>query len=156
MPQLYRKRLIPEECIHLKDDIILSVSDDYIITKWNTLNPKTAFSNGLSLYVLKKGWKISKFLDDNGNLVQWYCDIISTEYNSDSDSYIFTDLLADVILDSNLNSRVVDLDEFATAFESGMISADEITSTLKKLDELLSIIYDGRFSDFISIIEQHK
>lgn len=41
--QIYRKRLIPEECILLKDDIIVEQNDDYILTKWKTLNPKTTF-----------------------------------------------------------------------------------------------------------------
>ena len=31
-PALYRKRLIPDECILLKDDIILDASDDHILT----------------------------------------------------------------------------------------------------------------------------
>ena len=38
--QIYRKRLIPEECILLKDDIIVEQNEDYILTKWKTLNPK--------------------------------------------------------------------------------------------------------------------
>ena len=32
-PILYRKRLIPEECVQLKDDIILFQDDKLIITK---------------------------------------------------------------------------------------------------------------------------
>ena len=32
--QIYRKRLIPEECILLKDDIIVEQNEDYILTKW--------------------------------------------------------------------------------------------------------------------------
>ena len=47
--QIYRKRLIPEECILLKDDIIVEQNEDYILTKWKTLNPKTTFSHGCSL-----------------------------------------------------------------------------------------------------------
>ena len=47
--QIYRKRLIPEECILLKDDIIVEQNDDYILTKWKTLNPKTTFSPWLFL-----------------------------------------------------------------------------------------------------------
>ena len=31
--QIYRKRLIPEECILLKDDIIVEQNEDYILTK---------------------------------------------------------------------------------------------------------------------------
>ena len=39
--KIYRKRIIPDECILLKDDIILERTDDAIITKWNTSNPVT-------------------------------------------------------------------------------------------------------------------
>ena len=31
MPELYRKRLIPSERIHLKNDTIVSISDGHII-----------------------------------------------------------------------------------------------------------------------------
>ena len=48
--QIYRKRLIPEECILLKDDIIVEQNEDYILTKWKTLNPKATFSHGCSCY----------------------------------------------------------------------------------------------------------
>ena len=43
MPELYRKRLIPSECIHLKNDTIVSISDGHIITRWKTLHPKEEF-----------------------------------------------------------------------------------------------------------------
>ena len=56
---LYRKRIIPPECIHLKDDIIVEQNNECIITKWNTLNPKTEFSHGCSCYFLKEGFKVN-------------------------------------------------------------------------------------------------
>ena len=31
---LYRKRFIPDDFVHLKDDIILSMDENLIITKW--------------------------------------------------------------------------------------------------------------------------
>ena len=43
---LYRKRLIPEECIELKDDILLYRDNELIITKWNTLHPKKTLHHG--------------------------------------------------------------------------------------------------------------
>lgn len=52
--QIYRKRLIPEECILLKDDIIVEQNEDYILTKWKTLNPKTTFSHGCSAIISRK------------------------------------------------------------------------------------------------------
>lgn len=41
--KIYRKRMIPDECILLKDDIILEKTDDIIVTKWNTLKPRRVF-----------------------------------------------------------------------------------------------------------------
>ena len=62
MPELYRKRLIPSECIHLKNDTIVSISDGHIITRWKTLHPKEEFSYGISYYVVKHGWKSANFI----------------------------------------------------------------------------------------------
>ena len=49
-PVLYRKRMIPEECVLLKDDKVLELTDDIIITKWNTLKPKRTASWILLLF----------------------------------------------------------------------------------------------------------
>ena len=38
MPTLYRKRLIPEECVNLKDDDIVHIDKNMIITKWTDGN----------------------------------------------------------------------------------------------------------------------
>ena len=35
--KIYRKRMIPDECILLKDDIILEKTDDIIVTKCGSL-----------------------------------------------------------------------------------------------------------------------
>ena len=131
MPELYRKRLIPSECIHLKNDTIVSISDGHIITRWKTLHPKEEFSYGISYYVVKHGWKISKFYKENGTLAYIYCDIIDTSYDKNTDTYIFTDLLADVIIENDGFVRVVDLDELAE--ECQKILNTEYSD---KLDEL--------------------
>ena len=60
-PILYRKRLIPDECILLKDDILLYRDEDILVTKWNTIRPKKDLHHGMSCYFLKKGIKVSKF-----------------------------------------------------------------------------------------------
>lgn len=39
-PALYRRRLIPDECILLKDDIVLEWNEDRIVTSWKALHPK--------------------------------------------------------------------------------------------------------------------
>ena len=71
-PILYRKRLIPEECILLKDDIILEYNDDIILTKWNALKPKKDLHHGYSCYFKKEGYKVSKFYQADNSLLYWY------------------------------------------------------------------------------------
>ena len=44
--KIYRRRMIPDECILLKDDVILEQTDDIIVTKWNTLKPRRDFHHG--------------------------------------------------------------------------------------------------------------
>ena len=65
LPKIYRKRYMPNETVLLKDDEILRLDEDILVTKWNVLHPKTQFSHGVSCYFLKKGYKISKFLNEN-------------------------------------------------------------------------------------------
>ncbi|MGN0161157.1 MAG: DUF402 domain-containing protein [Lachnospiraceae bacterium] len=156
MAEIYRKRLIPEECIHLHKDKILFNSDGLMVTRWDTINPKAAFSKGISLYVMEKGWKISKFFDAKGNFVYWYCDIIDTVYDEASDTYVFTDLLADVIIEPTGKLRVVDLDEYTPAFEKGLIDTSTILLALRRLNDLLTIIDDGSFKNYTKIVESYE
>ena len=143
--QLYRKRLIPAECILLKDDIIVEQNETVVITKWNTLNPKTTFSHGCSCYFLKEGIKISKFYRHDGSLLYWYCDIVSYDYNEAENSLLVTDLLADVIIHPDGTVEVVDLDELAEAFDKGLITGEQMSACLRQLNHLLAIVYRDKF-----------
>ena len=40
-PILFRKRIIPDECVRLGDDQILYVDDDIIVTGWKALRQGT-------------------------------------------------------------------------------------------------------------------
>ena len=117
--RLFRKRLIPEECVELKDDEVLRLDENVIVTRWKCLKPRQDFFGGISCYLLKKGIKISKILKEDGSLLFWYCDIIKTEYTPETKTYIFTDLLADVVILPDGYVKVLDLDELA---ESGLIA----------------------------------
>lgn len=153
MTRMYRKRLIPDECILLKDDIIIRKDEDAIITKWKTLHPKPDFSHGTSYYCLKEGWKISIFYKSDNSMAYTYCDIIDTNYDPDTDTYVFTDLLADVIIDEAGFVKVVDLDELAEACSLGIISNDMLVRSLHQLNSLLTIIYNGEFEKYMNIIK---
>jgi len=155
MSTLYRKRLIPDECICLNNDNIIVQNNTQIITIWKTLHPKTEFAKGISYYVIDKGWKISKFYSEQDELVYIYCDIIDTFYDENTDSYTFTDLLADVIVENNGDVKVIDLDELATALKSDIISSHMIVTALNRLDALLKIIYSGELQEYINILDQY-
>ena len=110
-PILYRRRIIPEECILLKDDIIQSCDEERIVTTWNALHPKKDLHHGSSCYFLKEGFKVSKFCREDDSLLYWYCDIVDFNYDSAKNTMIVTDLLADVIIYPDGFVKVVDLDE---------------------------------------------
>ncbi len=143
--KLFRKRLIPAECLLLKDDVIVEFNDEVIITKWNTLNPKASFSHGASCYFLKEGIKVSKFYRADNSLLYWYCDIVDYEYRETENTMIVTDLLADVIIYPDGRVKVMDLDELAEALENGLITNELMSACLRRLHYLLSLIDRDKF-----------
>lgn len=147
---------MPDECINLKDDKIVHIDENVIITSWETFRPKAEFSHGVSYYVIDEGFKISKFYRKDNTLAYIYCDIISTEHDATTDTYIFTDLLADVIIENDGRVRVVDLEELGDALTSGIISADLLSEALHKLNDLLGCIYDGTFKDYLNVLERYE
>ena len=140
-PKLVRKRLIPFESVPLKDDRIVHIEDGLIVTHWDVLKPRKDFQKGISCYFMEEGYKISRFMDKDGKLVYFYCDIIDTEYDDKEDTYIFTDLLADVLIYPDGKVKVVDIGEIAEAMEKGIIDDALVKKALVRLDKLLDIIY---------------
>ena len=141
---LYRKRLIPEECILLKNDKIVKQTEDVIITSWDTLNPKSAFQYGASCYFLKEGIKVSKFYRQDGSLYTWYCDIVDYEFTK-PDVLVSTDLLVDVSVSPEGCVKVLDLDELTEALDKELLTVEQLKLALLRLDHLLSLIYSGEF-----------
>ena len=155
-PTLYRRRIIPDECILLKDDVILECNEDRIVTSWNAIRPKKDLHHGYSCYFLKEGFKVSKFFYEDGRLLYWYCDIVNYDYIASDNKLIVTDLLADVIIYPDGFVKVVDLDELVTALESRSISLDTLKSSLNKLNKLLNLIYDKKFDILTKEIEKFE
>lgn len=154
-PILYRKRLIPEECILLKDDVVLYRDEDVIVTAWHSLKPRKDLHHGYSCYYLKEGFKVSKFYQEDGSLLYWYCDIVDYAYEETTDTYITTDLLADVLIYPDGFVKVVDIDELVTALEQNLISESLLKKSLLRLNHLLTLIYDGSFETMKQQIEGH-
>ena len=153
LPVLYRKRLIPDECVGLDDDKIIHMDDEIIVTKWKALHPKPRLDHGYSCYFLKRNYKVSKFLFNDDSLIYWYCDIIDHTYDSRGNSYVFRDLLADVIVFPDGFVKVIDLDEFEEALDKELLTGADVKKALKALDSLLRVIYDGNFTKLKNEIE---
>lgn len=149
---IYRKRIIPEECILLKDDVILYEDETRIITKWNSLTKKAILHHGVSCYFTDLGYKISKFYREDNSLIYWYCDIIKSDFDSATKSLTTTDLLADVIIEPSGFVKVVDLDELTDAFKQNLISSDDLSSALLSLNRLLQTIYAGEFESLCKLL----
>lgn len=153
--KLYRKRVIPDECLLLADDIILYQDQEIIITSWNTIHPKKTLHHGFSCYFMERGYKVSKFYDHDNNLISWYCDIIDYTYDPAENAYIFKDLLIDVIVYPDGSVRVVDLDELADAGRDGLITQEELQLALRRANKLLSLIYKGSFEKLQKYINDY-
>lgn len=153
-PVLYRKRLIPDEYILLEKDQVLCRNEHYLVTKWDTIRPKKTLSHGFSVFLWEKGIKVSKFYDHDNQLICWYCDIITHEYDPETDTYVTIDLLADVLVYPDGTVKVVDLDELADALEQKLITQDMLLTALRQLNGLLQIIYSGRFPELQKYIEE--
>lgn len=151
--KIYRRRMIPDECILLKDDVILEQTDDIIVTKWNTLKPRRDFHHGYSCYFLKSGYKISKFYREDNSLLYWYCDIVDYDYKETERALIVTDLLADVVLYPDGYVKVLDINELAIALEKNLCPPETVTQALRRLDSLLNMIYDDKFDTLSAKIE---
>lgn len=151
---LYRKRFIPAENIELKDDQILLLTDNLIVTRWTALKPRKDICGGISAYFIPDGIKVSKIFDHSNQLVHWYCDIIHT--NISKNSIIFEDLLIDVIIEKNGFVRVVDTKEAADALREHLITQQQLCKALDSLDLLLSKIYSGNFYQYTDIIQSFE
>ncbi len=152
---LYRRRLIPNEVVHLKDDIVLYHDDTIIITKWQTIKPRKDMDHGFSAYLLKEGIKVSKFYRADNSLLYWYCDIVDYEYDEATNSYTSTDLLTDVVLYPDGQIRVLDLDELAEASVKDLINKDQLHSALVRTDKLLNVMYKNEFDQYTRLIDQY-
>lgn len=152
--QLYRKRIIPDECLLLKDDVIVEETEDYIATKWQTLNPKPAFSHGASIYMLKDGIKVSKMYRQDNSLLYWYCDIVEYSFDKEKNTLTSTDLLADVIIYPDNRVKVMDLDELSEAISKDLISKEQACTCLNNLNNLLTIIDRDKFDRYQAIFSR--
>lgn len=157
--RLFRKRFIPDEIVELKDDEILYFENNILITKWDVLKPRKDIDHGISVYFIDKGVKVSKVYNARNDLIYYYCDIIDTSVtkkNTDEETtteYVFSDLLADVLVYPDGFVRVVDLDELSTLLINKTLSSNLIAKALQITNNLLTDIYNGEFNKYTKYID---
>ena len=149
---LYRKRYIPDQINDLKDDKILYASDNCLVTEWNTIHPRKDIARGVSLYVLEFGWKISHMFDAEGNPVYWYIDIIETERKEEENALIYHDLLLDVVIYPDGDTRLLDLDELADALEKRLIPEDYALKAMRRSYALLKAIRNDEIKRYLDVL----
>ena len=125
-----------------------------ILTKWKVLKERRDFSCGFTCYYLDRGYRISKFLKNDGSLYCWYCDIITYESDPDKNSLTIIDLLADVVIFPDGKIRVVDLDELSEAFEKRLIDEALLKKSLLSLNRLLGEIYSDGIESLTAPIQE--
>ncbi len=151
--RIFRKRYYPQECVLLKDDLILYESSEVLVTSWRCLRPRKDRAGGISAYFSADGFKVSKFIDHSGQLIHWYCDIICCVPHPEGGT-IFEDLLVDVVVEKDGSVYVLDLDEAAQMLSLGVVTPAQLSDCLAKTDRLLRIIYSGKFHRITEWIEK--
>lgn len=154
--RLFRRRYIPNECIELKDDEILCLNDELLVTRWRPLKKREDFAGGISVFFFDKGLKVSRIVDCNGHVIHWYCDIVDYVRDTSSDSLTCEDLLLDVIVYPDGHTRILDCDEAADALDHGLISSAQLSHALRSLDDLLRTIAHGEFKQIQDLLESYK
>ncbi|MBR1737247.1 MAG: DUF402 domain-containing protein, partial [Firmicutes bacterium] len=92
---------------------------------------------------------------EDSELVYWYCDIIDYEYDKNEKSYIFNDLLIDVVIYPDGFVKVLDIGEISEAMTRGLIGNGRVKNALDTTDKLLNIIYEGRFDELKKELENY-
>lgn len=144
-PRILRTRFIPFETVDISKDELIYRDDKLLVTKWKAIKPRSDISGGTSCTFLDNGFKISRFLKPDGSFAYWYCDIIESKYDEETDTYELIDLLLDIKLYENGELKVLDADELAEALEKGLVTQEQACKALRILNELLTMIDTGTF-----------
>ncbi len=151
---ILRKRYIPDEIIDISDDKIIYESDELLITEWVPKHARDDIKNGKSYAYVNKGYKISEVYNHQNEFDHYYCDIMDITYNKATNTYLEIDLLVDVVLYPDGRIKVLDLNELADARRESRITEEQMLDSLEKANQLLSIIYDGKFEELLDQGEQ--
>lgn len=140
-----RKRLIPDEEVDLSGDEVLYRDGNLFVTRWLPIKARSDIGWGFSYLYIPEHCKASAVFDCLGKFRYWYWDIIRTEYREEQNTYVFTDLLIDVVKEPEGQCRVLDEDELQEAFLRGLIGVEDVRLAQETKEKILRLC--GR-SDF--------
>lgn len=140
--ELYRRRLIPKECILLKDDHILSFEDNRLVTVWNALKPKKELHHGISCFFFDDNIKLSKFYRADGSLIYWYIDIISADVYTGTPS-------EDLPYHAEMDPEKRDICRILSSFEQQIGSQPPVSLVVTDLLADILIYPDG----FVKVVD---
>lgn len=149
--EIYRKRFLPDECVKLKDDIIIENNEKYLITKWIPIKPRLDIKRGVSIVVFDKNIKISKIIDNNDEIVYYYIDIIVCDLQFNK--IVTVDYLLDIIYYEDMTIKILDLEELYKAKEKNIISKNIFDDAIKYLNNALNLIYSKEILEYIDKIK---
>lgn len=150
--EVYRKRFIPNECIKLEDDIILENNDEYFITKWFPIKPRTDIKRGVSIVIYEKNIKISKIVDNEDKIVYYYIDIIECEKTDEK--LITTDYLLDIVYYEDMTIKILDLEELYDALYKNIITQQIFDDAINYVNKTLELIYSKEILKYIDKIRE--
>ena len=67
-----------------------------------------------------------------------------------------TDLLADVIIYPDGFVKVIDLEELVIALNDGILTIEQLKTSILTLNHLLELIYNGEFKSFQLLLEKYE
>ena len=77
-------------------------------------------------------------------------------FNGEKNEYIMTDLLADVIIYPDGFVKVIDLEELVIALNDGILTIEQLKTSILTLNHLLELIYNGEFKSFQLLLEKYE
>jgi len=121
------------------------IDDNLIVEK--PLSQKGLSERSVIYYMTNRGWAlIEDFSPRKDDRWFWYIHIAAFAYNAGLQSWVMTDMFADVVVGKDgKDHTVLDLDELANAARIGLISQEELLVALDSTQDILDLIRDDRF-----------
>ena len=145
---LYTEGFVEDNGTRLKTFSVIPLEVSLPISeKWRReglLSQSETIHSVTKYYFYNEHFDVLVFHDGEGNLLGYYCDIV-TPLEKIGNEYFVTDLLLDLWVAPDLTTRELDWDEFEEAARSDLIPADLQEKARGTLENLRVEIAEGTF-----------